>query len=101
MHASLLQIALFTYLCLFPLHLRHVHDHYQLDTYCHYFSQSRRYQDTGVLELIPYQLSADIIDISNKFQRPVIVSEYGADTMPGLHSDPPLVVRINSNTTSN
>merc|ERR1711941_140616 len=46
------------------------------------------YSDSGQLEVIPYQLDADLQGFWTKYQKPIIVSEYGADTVPGLHHDP-------------
>jgi len=44
------------------------------------------YYDTGHLETIKYTLSAELTDWYQHYQRPVIVTEYGADTVVGLHS---------------
>lgn len=48
------------------------------------------YEDCGQLQLIPEQARLDLIEwheVSGK--KPVIVTEFGADTVPGLHTDPP------------
>ncbi len=52
------------------------------------------YDDTGQLELIQLQLEQNIKQWFEKYNMPVLVSEYGADTVPGFHHDPPFVVRI-------
>ena len=44
------------------------------------------YQDTGHTELIARQLTYDLQQWHNILGKPLIVSEYGADTIPGLHS---------------
>lgn len=52
------------------------------------------YSDSGQLEVIPYQLDADLQGFWAKYKKPIIVSEYGADTVPGLHHDPAFMVQI-------
>uniref|UniRef100_A0A8C2X792 Beta-glucuronidase n=1 Tax=Cyclopterus lumpus TaxID=8103 RepID=A0A8C2X792_CYCLU len=49
------------------------------------------YHDPGHLELIPLQLNTQFENWYRKYQKPIIQSEYGADTVPGLHSDPPVM----------
>jgi len=44
------------------------------------------YHDTGHLELITYQLINEATLWRNKYQKPVLMTEYGADTVSGLHS---------------
>ena len=39
----------------------------------------------GHLDIIPYQLSDDFEKWSAKYNKPVIVTEYGADSIAGLH----------------
>jgi len=46
------------------------------------------YSDSGQTDLINLQLSHDLDGWWNKYGKPIIVSEYGADTVPGLHHDP-------------
>ncbi len=48
--------------------------------------------DSGHLELIQYQLVSDLLEWANKYEVPLIVSEYGADTIEGIHTDPPYMV---------
>ena len=43
------------------------------------------YQDTGHLETISTQLSYDLENWYKILQKPIMVTEYGADTVPGLH----------------
>ncbi|XP_075051123.1 beta-glucuronidase [Mixophyes fleayi] len=49
------------------------------------------YHDPGHLELIQLQLNSQFDKWHEKYQKPIIQSEYGADTIPGFHSDPPLM----------
>ncbi|CAL8363633.1 unnamed protein product [Lota lota] len=47
------------------------------------------YHDPGALEVISLQLNTQFEEWYGKYQKPIIQSEYGADVVPGLHSDPP------------
>uniref|UniRef100_A0A672G229 Beta-glucuronidase n=1 Tax=Salarias fasciatus TaxID=181472 RepID=A0A672G229_SALFA len=49
------------------------------------------YHDPGHLEVIQLQLNTQFEDWHEKYQKPIIQSEYGADTVPGFHSDPPVM----------
>ncbi|XP_018105161.1 beta-glucuronidase isoform X2 [Xenopus laevis] len=49
------------------------------------------YHDAGHLEVIQLQLNNQFDKWYEKYQKPMIQSEYGADTIPGFHSDPPLM----------
>ena len=50
------------------------------------------YSDYGRLDQITNNISQDISNWRNMYPtKPIIMSEYGADTIPGLHSDPPLM----------
>ncbi|XP_074969006.1 beta-glucuronidase [Phalacrocorax aristotelis] len=49
------------------------------------------YHDPGHLEVIPLQLTTQFENWYKAYQKPIIQSEYGADAVPGLHSDPPLM----------
>ncbi|XP_065587905.1 beta-glucuronidase isoform X2 [Cyrtonyx montezumae] len=49
------------------------------------------YHDPGHLEVIPLQLTAQFENWYKAYQKPIIQSEYGADSVPGLHSDPPVM----------
>ncbi|XP_020659614.3 beta-glucuronidase isoform X1 [Pogona vitticeps] len=49
------------------------------------------YHDPGHLEVIQLQLNAQFENWYKTHQKPIIQSEYGADTIAGLHSDPPLM----------
>ncbi|XP_018102417.1 beta-glucuronidase isoform X2 [Xenopus laevis] len=49
------------------------------------------YHDAGHLEVIQLQLNNQFDLWYEKYQKPMIQSEYGADTIPGFHSDPPLM----------
>ncbi|NXX65811.1 BGLR glucuronidase, partial [Spizella passerina] len=44
------------------------------------------YHDPGHLEVIPLQLTAQFENWYKTYQKPIIQSEYGADSVPGLHS---------------
>ncbi|KAM6969731.1 beta-glucuronidase [Aplochiton taeniatus] len=49
------------------------------------------YHDPGHLEVIPIQLTTQFENWYGKYQKPIIQSEYGADVVPGLHADPPIM----------
>ncbi|HBG28571.1 MAG: beta-glucuronidase [Planctomycetes bacterium GWF2_41_51] len=61
-----------------------------LDVVCvnRYFSW---YLDSGQLDLIPLQLEYDMKQWYKRFNKPVLLTEYGADTIAGLHQDPPVM----------
>lgn len=44
------------------------------------------YHDPGHLEVIPLQLTAQFENWYKTYHKPIIQSEYGADSVPGLHS---------------
>lgn len=44
------------------------------------------YHDPGHLEVIPLQLTTQFENWYKAYQKPIIQSEYGADSVPGLHS---------------
>uniref|UniRef100_H3BHV9 Beta-glucuronidase n=2 Tax=Latimeria chalumnae TaxID=7897 RepID=H3BHV9_LATCH len=49
------------------------------------------YHDSGHLEVIELQLNTQFDNWYRLYQKPIIQSEYGADTIPGFHTDPPLM----------
>lgn len=49
------------------------------------------YSDAGHLELIEFQMEKELLKWFNKFKKPIIISEYGVDTIAGFHSDPPVM----------
>nr|XP_005283479.1 beta-glucuronidase isoform X1 [Chrysemys picta bellii] len=49
------------------------------------------YHDAGHLEVIQLQLNTQFENWYKAYQKPIIQSEYGADTIAGLHNDPPLM----------
>ncbi|XP_029374551.1 beta-glucuronidase isoform X2 [Echeneis naucrates] len=49
------------------------------------------YHDPGHTEVIPIQLNTQFENWYGKYQKPIIQSEYGADAVSGLHSDPPMM----------
>ncbi|XP_030217345.1 beta-glucuronidase [Gadus morhua] len=49
------------------------------------------YHDPGALEVISLQLNTQFEEWYGKYKKPIIQSEYGADVVPGLHSDPPVM----------
>jgi beta-glucuronidase len=49
------------------------------------------YSDNGHLELIALQMTSEVQRWRSKFQRPLLISEYGVDAVPGAHSVQPLV----------
>ncbi|CAC5424499.1 uidA [Mytilus coruscus] len=46
------------------------------------------YQDTGYLQTIPYQVPPTLEGLFKHYNKPVMVSEYGAETLTGLHTSP-------------
>lgn len=44
------------------------------------------YTDSGHLELIQHQVYNEVEAWNKKFDKPVLVTEYGAGSLPGLHS---------------
>ncbi|XP_029468157.1 beta-glucuronidase [Rhinatrema bivittatum] len=49
------------------------------------------YHDPGHLEVIQLQLNTQFENWYGKYHKPIIQSEYGADTISGFHSDPPVM----------
>ncbi|XP_056603165.1 beta-glucuronidase [Triplophysa dalaica] len=49
------------------------------------------YHDPGHPEVISIQLNTQFDNWFGKYQKPIIQSEYGADAVSGLHSDPPMM----------
>lgn len=49
------------------------------------------YHDPGHFEVIPIQLKTQFENWYGKYQKPIIQSEYGADAVPGQHTDPPMM----------
>jgi beta-glucuronidase len=49
------------------------------------------YSDPGHLELIELQTVGELEPWHAHFKKPLIVSEYGADTIAGFHADPPVM----------
>ena len=49
-----------------------------------------RYTSTGQLDIVPYTLRSDLVNWRRRFGKPVMLSEYGADAVEGVHSDPPI-----------
>ncbi|XP_053130817.1 beta-glucuronidase [Hemicordylus capensis] len=49
------------------------------------------YHDPGHLEVIRLQLNSQFENWYRTHQKPIIQSEYGADAVAGLHTDPPLM----------
>lgn len=46
------------------------------------------YSDSGHPEVVPYQLSYDLDNWYQVRKKPIMISEYGASTIDGLHKDP-------------
>lgn len=44
------------------------------------------YGDSGHLEIIQYQIFKEFEAFTNKFNKPMLFTEYGAGSLPGLHS---------------
>ncbi|XP_043312238.1 beta-glucuronidase [Cervus canadensis] len=49
------------------------------------------YHDYGHMEVIQLQLATQFENWHKVYQKPMIQSEYGADTIAGFHEDPPLM----------
>ncbi|KAJ8304053.1 hypothetical protein KUTeg_017636 [Tegillarca granosa] len=49
------------------------------------------YSDCGHTEVIQKQLTYDLTHWHQKYNKPIIITEYGADTIPGLHQEPSFV----------
>ncbi|MBQ4109676.1 MAG: beta-glucuronidase [Clostridia bacterium] len=47
------------------------------------------YNDPGYLDTIEPRLTAELKRWYDNFRKPVIITEFGADTVAGMHSDPP------------
>lgn len=48
------------------------------------------YTDHGQIDLIPKQLERELRQWYDKYEKPMIVSEFGADTIAGYHKMPPV-----------
>uniref|UniRef100_K7FT18 Beta-glucuronidase n=1 Tax=Pelodiscus sinensis TaxID=13735 RepID=K7FT18_PELSI len=76
----------------FVSNANYAHDHGApyVDVICvnSYFSW---YHDSGHLEVIQLQLNTQFENWYETYQKPIIQSEYGADSIAGLHNDPPLM----------
>jgi len=44
------------------------------------------YSDSGHLEIIQYQMYNELAAFTKKFDKPILVTEYGAGALAGLHS---------------
>ncbi|CAD7684092.1 unnamed protein product [Nyctereutes procyonoides] len=49
------------------------------------------YHDYGHMEVIQLQLATEFENWYRTYQKPIIQSEYGAETIAGFHQDPPLM----------
>ncbi|RAV04096.1 beta-glucuronidase [Paenibacillus sp. YN15] len=49
------------------------------------------YNDPGALDLIEHQIEWELTGWHRNFNKPVIMSEYGADAIAGFHQDPPVM----------
>ena len=47
-----------------------------------------RYSSTGQLDIIPPLIRKDILLWRRTFRKPVLISEFGADAVAGVHSNP-------------
>lgn len=47
------------------------------------------YSEPGQLELGCQKLSAELDALYEKYHKPLVLSEFGADTVPGAHAEPP------------
>lgn len=48
------------------------------------------YTDSGNLQIIEKQLEEDLRRWHERFDKPILITEYGADTVAGFHQDPPV-----------
>ena len=46
------------------------------------------YHDTGHLEVIDAQMRTRLDNWHSTFKKPIIISEYGAGSLPGTHKEP-------------
>lgn len=44
------------------------------------------YSDSGHLEIIQYQMYNELSAFTKKFGKPILLTEYGAGSLPGLYS---------------
>jgi beta-glucuronidase len=49
------------------------------------------YTDSGHLELIEYQVENELRAWNERFNKPVLMTEYGADAIAGFHQNPPVM----------
>lgn len=49
------------------------------------------YSDPGKLDLIEYQMSLELDKWFKRFKKPILVTEFGADTIAGFHKYPPVM----------
>uniref|UniRef100_A0A1X7URE5 Beta-glucuronidase n=1 Tax=Amphimedon queenslandica TaxID=400682 RepID=A0A1X7URE5_AMPQE len=49
------------------------------------------YQNGGHPEVVPYALRYDLEQWRKLYKKPIMISEYGAGTIPGFHKDPPVM----------
>ncbi|MEN2984437.1 MAG: beta-glucuronidase [Dictyoglomaceae bacterium] len=49
------------------------------------------YTDMGHLELIEFQLEKELRTWYELYKKPILLSEFGADTIAGFHQDPPVM----------
>lgn len=66
--------------------LERVAQHYDLIGFNRYIGW---YQYPGQLRAAAEELSAQLDELYDRFRRPIVVTEFGADAVHGLHSDPP------------
>ena len=49
------------------------------------------YEDSGMLDVVEYQVRKELSLWYEEYGKPLIMTEYGADTIAGYHSDPPVM----------
>ena len=47
------------------------------------------YSQPGQIELACQYLSRDLDEVYKRYKKPIMITEFGADTIAGMHSDPP------------
>ena len=49
------------------------------------------YLETSHLDLIPQRLRRELRQVRERYGKPILVTEFGAESIPGLHRDPPVM----------
>ncbi|MFI4912325.1 MAG: beta-glucuronidase [Sedimentisphaeraceae bacterium JB056] len=49
------------------------------------------YTDSGSLDLVEFQFEKDLTLWHKRFEKPILITEYGVDALAGFHEDPPVL----------